>query len=77
MAETKQTNAKITSLNELTLPPRNLFNDAWSHLTRNKGAEVSMDIIALYFIVVIIVLAFTFLGNGLRDAFDLRLHGAQ
>ena len=63
MAETKQTNAKITSLNELTLPPRNLFNDAWSHLTRNKGAEVSMDIISLYFIVVIMRLFIKFSGR--------------
>ncbi len=29
MAETKQTNTEIASLNELTSPPRSLFKDAW------------------------------------------------
>jgi len=51
MAEAQKTNTEIASLNELTSPPRSLFKDAWSRLSRNKGAVVSMVIIAIFFIV--------------------------
>ena len=50
MAETKQTNTQIASLNELTSPPRSLFKDAWSRLIRNKGAVVAMVIITSFFV---------------------------
>ncbi len=51
MAENIQSNSQIVSLNVLASPPRSLFKDAWSRLSRNKGAVVSMVIIAIFFIV--------------------------
>ncbi len=51
MAVITQTKSQIVSLNELTTPPRSLFKDAWSRLSRNKGAVVSMVIIVIFFLI--------------------------
>ena len=51
MDEAQKTNTQIASLNELTSPLRSLFKDAWSRLSRNKGAVVSLVFISLFFIV--------------------------
>ena len=77
MVEVLKANSKINSFYKLMSPPRSQFKDAWSRLARNKGAMVSMVTDAIFFIEAVIVLSFTLLGNGLRNAFDPRLQEIQ
>ena len=51
MAVNVQTNTRIVSLNQIASPSRSLFKDAWFRLSKNKGAVVSMVIIAIFFVV--------------------------
>jgi len=50
MAVNVQTNTRIVSLNKIASPSRSLFKDAWFRLSKNKGAVVSMVIIAIFFL---------------------------
>ena len=77
MVEVLKTNSKINSFYKPMSPPRSLFKDAWSRQARNKGAVVSMVIIAIFFVESVIVRYFTLLGNRLRTAFDPRLQEIQ